>query len=163
VRTTKELAWLGGLLEGEASFMIKNGCPKIALQMTDRDTMDRVARILDVPVGAYSRQPKGKATYKPVWHLAVHGVRAISWMMTLYQFFGERRQEKIRYVLGLWRDSKAAPRASRWTRLMAVCHPDQPRKGDMLCSTCWMRRWRLQNPGRNGTYYRRRKAEMVCA
>lgn len=159
--TTKELAWLGGLLEGEASFMVRNGCPKIALQMTDLDVMERAAALLGVPVGRYSRQPKGKASYLPVWHLAVHGTKAVSWMMTLFQFFGQRRQKKISEVLSGWISSKAAPRASRGTRLMAVCHPDRPRKGDMLCGTCWMRRWRQQT-GRTGTYYRAKAREKAA-
>ncbi len=157
MRTTKELAWLGGLLEGEASFMSRRGCPKIGLQMTDLDTVERAAAILGVSVGAFSRKPKGKATYKPVWHLAVHGVRAISWMMTLYQFLGERRQEKVREILTAWRESRAAPRASRGTRLMAVCHPDRPRKGGMLCGTCYMKKWR-HDTGRHTNYYRNRLA-----
>jgi hypothetical protein len=151
---TLDIAWLGGLLEGEASFMIRKGCPKIGLQMTDKDTMERVAKILAVPVGAYSRRPKGKSTYLPVWHLAVHGTKAISWMMTLYQFLGNRRQEKVRFILDTWKASKAAPRASRGTRLMSVCHPEKPRCGDMLCRACWMREYRKRT-GKNGSYYRK--------
>lgn len=161
MRTTKELAWLGGLLEGEASFMLRKGCPKIGLQMTDLDTVERAASIFGVKVGAYSRKPKGKATYLPVWHVAVHGTRAISWMMTLYQFLGRRRQARIREILTEWRASKNVPRASRGIRLMAVCHPDRPRSGGMLCNTCyrkeWMRKWR-EKTGRNGTYYRHIKS-----
>ena len=153
MKTTKDLAWLGGLLEGEAAFMIRNGSPVIRLQMTDRDTMDRAAAILGVPVGKFSRQPKGKATYRPVWHLGVHGTNAICWMMTLYQFLGERRQAKIRYILDLWKASNAAPRAPRGQRYMAVCHPHRPRRGNMLCGACYMRQWR-QLTGRTATYYR---------
>lgn len=160
MKTIKELAWLGGLLEGEAAFMTRNGCAKIGLQMTDLDTLQKAAAILGVPVGAYSRKPKGKATYKPVWHLAVHGVRAISWMMTLYQFLGDRRQAKVREILTAWRTSMAAPRASRGTRLMAVCHPTNPRKGNMLCAACWRRDW-LKRTGRNTTYYRNKAAEAM--
>jgi len=154
--TVKELAWLGGLLEGEASFMLRNGCHKIALQMTDLDVVQRAAAILGVPVGAYSRQPKGKATYLPVWHLAVHGIKAIAWMMTLYTLMGERRKAKILEVLDHWKASKSAPRASRGTRLMAVCHPDRPRAAHMLCNTCWMREYRKRT-GKNGNYYRKQK------
>lgn len=144
MRTTKDLAWLGGLLEGEASFMIRKGCPKIALQMTDLDTMERAAVILGVPVGSYVRKPKGKATYLPVWHLAVHGTRAISWMMTLYQFLGGRRQAKICSIIEEWRTSRMVPRAPHGQRFMAICHPDRPRAADMLCNSCYMRRRRLR-------------------
>ena len=116
MRTTKELAWLGGLLEGEAAFMIRKGCPKIGLQMTDLDTMERAAAILGVPVGSYSRKPKGKETYLPVWHLGVHGTRAIGWMMTLYQFLGQRRQAKIRSIIEEWCASRTVPRAPHGQR-----------------------------------------------
>lgn len=35
---------------------------------------------------------------------------------------------------------------TRLTR--ATCHPDKEHKGDGLCNTCWQRRWRERNPGR---------------
>lgn len=142
MRTVKDLAWIGGLLEGEGSFAIRNGCATIDLQMSDRDTVKRACEILGVPIGARSRQPKGKPSYKPIWHTKVCGIRAISWMMTLYQFFGERRQQKITEILGSWKASKAAPRAPRGQRFMAVCHPDRVRAGRMLCKTCYMRQYR---------------------
>lgn len=161
MRTTKDLAWLGGLLEGEASFMMRKGSPKIALQMTDLDVMQKVARILDVKVGDYSRKPKGKETYLPVWHLAVHGIKAIGWMLTLYQFFGDRRQAKIREVVSSWRDHPASPRSSRGMKLMSVCHPDRPRSaGTLFCPRCRraevMKMWRHRT-GKNTNYYRKDK------
>lgn len=160
MRSTLDLAWLGGLLEGEAAFMMKNGSPKIGLQMTDKDVIERAAKLLGVPVGAYSRKPKGKASYLPVWHLAVHGTNAICWMMTLFTFLGERRRAKVTSIIEQWKASKAAPRAPRGTRLMAVCHPDRPRRGNLLCGTCWMREWRRRT-GRNGSYYRKKAAGLL--
>lgn len=153
-RSTKDIAWLGGLLEGEASFQFKNGCPKIALQMTDRDVVARAADILGVPIGASSRKPKGKDTYKPVWHLGVHGKRALGWMMTLYQFLGERRQAKVREIIDLRLMSKYMPRKSRGEFVPATCHPSRPRRAGNLCKECWMRDYR-QRTGKNGTHYRR--------
>jgi hypothetical protein len=162
MKTVRELAWLAGLLEGEASFMLRNGNAKISVQMTDRDVMERVAVLLDTKVGDYVRKPKGKASYLPVFHISVHGIRAIGWMMTLYDLMGERRRAKILEILNHWKASRAAPRASRGTRLMAVCHPDRPRAANMLCNTCWMREWRKKT-GRNGSYYRKQKLAAEAA
>lgn len=157
---TIEIAWLAGLLEGEASFMLKKGNSIIQIQMTDRDVMERIAALLGTKVGDYARKPKGKASYLPVYWIAVHGTRAISWMMTLYSFMGERRRAKILEIINHWKASKRAPRASRGTRLMAVCHPDKPRTANLLCRTCWMREYRKRT-GKNGTYYRKLAAEAV--
>lgn len=155
----KELAWLGGLLEGEGSFGIKNGSPRIQLAMTDKDVVDRAAKIFGVPV---EHSVPRKDGYKQVWRVCLNGTRAIMWMMTLLVLFGERRREKITEVIETWKASKAAPRAPRGQRYMAVCHPDRPRQGDLLCNTCWMRRWRAET-GRNGTYYRNQaKQKMAC-
>jgi hypothetical protein len=141
MRTSLDIAWLGGLLEGEGSFI--NGIsPEIAMQMTDRDTVVKAAVLLGVPIGKAPRKPKGKESYKLVWHVRVHGARAIGWMMTLYQFLGERRRAKVREILATWRASSRFPRAPRGQRWMATCHPDRVRSGRMLCHPCYMRWWR---------------------
>lgn len=160
MRSTLDLAWLGGLLEGEGAFMSKNGCPQISLQTTDQDVLDRAAALLGTKRQGEGWKAKGKATYKPVYACRVHGTHAISWMMTLYTFLGARRRAKITEIIEAWKASKAAPRASRGTRLMAVCHPDQPRRGNLLCSACWMREWRKRT-GRNGAYYRKKAAGVL--
>jgi hypothetical protein len=162
MKTIKEIAWLAGLLEGEASFMLRRGNTRIAMQMTDKDVMDRAASILGTKVGDYGRKPKGKASYLPVFHLSLHGTRAISWMMTLYSFMGERRRVKILQILNHWKGSKSAPKSSRGPRLPAICHPDKLRTADMLCRTCWMREYRKRT-GKNGSFYRKQQitAEVV--
>jgi len=152
--TTLHIAWLAGLLEGEASFMRRNGSPSIKIQLTDRDVLDRAASILGGTVGRNSYQPKGKATYKPVYHLSIHGMRAIAWMMTLYPMLGVRRRKKVREILEAWKSSRSQLHASRGTRTMAICHRDKPVVARGLCQKCYMREWRKN--GRNGTYYRNR-------
>lgn len=161
MKTVKEIAWLAGLLEGEASFMLKRGNTIISMQMTDRDVMERAAAILGAKLGDYARKPKGKASYLPVYHLAIHGTKAIGWMMTLYGLMGERRRAKILQILKHWKNSKSAPRSSRGQRLPAVCHPEKLRCGDMLCRACWMREYRKRT-GKNGSYYRKRQFEAVA-
>jgi hypothetical protein len=140
--TTLEIVLLAGVLEGEGSFFIKKGSPCIALQMTDRDVVERCAKLMGVQMGAKPRQPKGKDSYKPVWHMRVYGTRAVEWMLTVYVLLAERRRAKIRSVIETWKASKAAPRASRGTHFMALCHPDKPRVADGLCRNCYMRKYR---------------------
>lgn len=155
---TIDIAWLAGLLEGEGSFGVKDGSPKIQMQSTDEDIIRRASELFGVAFREKPYKPRGKDYYKPVWGVHVHGTRAIGWMMTVYSLMGERRQEKIRSVIDAWKASKATPRGSRGMRLMATCHPEKTRTGGGLCKACYMRKWRSES-GRNGTYYRHMKAE----
>lgn len=134
--------WLAGLLEGEGSFFIRKGSPKIALQMTDRDVVARAATIMGTKINQCVSRPKGKPTYKPVYSMAVFGQRAVSWMMIVFRFMGERRQAKIAEVMAEWRRCPGTPKASRGHRTRATCHPDRPAQAFGKCSTCYMRDWR---------------------
>lgn len=137
--STLNIAWVAGIVEGEGSFHIKNGCPYIQVQMTDKDVVERLRGYM----GATERKPwRRKDGHKVVYSCCLTGVKAIQWMMTLYVLMGERRKAKIAEIIKAWKSSKAAPRASRGTRLMAICHPDRPRTGGMLCRTCYMREYR---------------------
>jgi len=60
-------------------------------------------------------------------------------MMTIYPLMGERRQEKILGILNRWKMSNRVPRAPKGQRYMAICHPDRPRRADLLCEQCWRR------------------------
>lgn len=155
--TTKDLAWLAGLLEGEGSFTDSGSSVMLQVVMTDSDVIERAAAIL----GVKTRKPwKPKGDRKIAYGCFVCGVRAIGWMMTLYQFFGERRQRRIREIIEAWRAKKHRPHLIGSNRLPADCHPDRLRVGGRpICRQCWqreyMREWRKN--GRNGTYYRQRK------
>jgi hypothetical protein len=93
----KNIHWLAGILEGEGSFQLER--PAIALEMTDRDIVQRVANIFQVPVYELKRRPGSKQAYKAV----LTGNLAIQWMMTLYSLLGVRRKARIREVLEKWR------------------------------------------------------------
>ena len=96
--------WLAGLLEGEGSFVcdIVRGefkRPRIALQMTDKDIVQKVAKLL----GAHCWGPYSKmAPRKDVWATAITGPRAAEWMRILHPYFGARRQAKINEILNSW-------------------------------------------------------------
>ena len=155
---TLDIAWIAGLLEGEGSFSILKGSPIVQMQSTDRDVIERAAGILGIKFHDTPCKPRGPDYYKPVWKIALSGTRAIAWMMTIYQFLGERRQEKVRGIIEQWKSAKSTPRGWRGTRLMAMCHPDRVRCGNGLCRPCYMQKYRKRT-GKNGNYYRLRAEE----
>ena len=144
MRTVRDIAWLAGLIEGEGSFGFKKGCPRIEIQMTDADVVSRAASVLGVkPRAPWIR----KDGYKPVWACCAFGSRAIGWMMTLLPLLGERRRARIAEIVSLWRNAPNIPKAQKGEHYMASCHPDRPRRGRGLCSSCYMSAWRKQKRG----------------
>lgn len=99
--TIKDVAWLAGLLEGEGTFGYFNGTPTIQIAMTDRDVIDRAAKTMGIKVRAPWTPKRGKTVYK----CGACGVKAVSWMMTLYSLLGERRRNKVMPVIQKWLES----------------------------------------------------------
>lgn len=99
----RDIHWLAGLLEGEGSFGYKAWSPRIGLQTTDADVVERAAVLLQ-------REPKGPLmrdrNRKPIWYVQVYGAEAAAWMMTLYCLLGKRRKGQIRGALERWRKAK---------------------------------------------------------
>lgn len=99
--------WLIGLLEGEGSFVVDKPAanrrarpyPRIALQMTDYDIMQRAAQLLDTPMHGPYIKP---APRKPAWAIMVGGLKAAEYMRVLLPYFGARRQEQIRAAISGW-------------------------------------------------------------
>ena len=104
----QQIAWLAGILEGEGYFQAK---PFIAigLQMTDKDVMARAAELM----GSYSalkRWKSGKHIGKHIYTTRIHGPLAAGIMMTIWGFMGERRRERIRSALEIWRAKEPHPK-----------------------------------------------------
>lgn len=100
-RSTVELAWLAGLLEGEGWFgLARKRCPTISVQMTDKDVVEKAARVMN---GKLYR-PYEKGTHRPVYRVQVAGASAIGWMLTLFTFLGERRRQRIKDVVTTWKE-----------------------------------------------------------
>lgn len=107
--STKDIAWVAGLLEGEGCFMwnpfvhrqhgkeYKYNRATIQLFMTDSDVVDRAASILGVK--AFPAAWDKRSNRKPGKRFQVYGKRAIGWMQTLYPLLGARRQSRIREIL----------------------------------------------------------------
>lgn len=104
--TGAEVAWLAGLLEGEGSFFMLTShvggkayrYPRIAVNMTDRDIIERVAALLcgsvyDIP--ATSIRPGMKLQYRA----QASGSNAAEWMVRLKPWLGARRAAKIDELL----------------------------------------------------------------
>ena len=127
---TTEIAWLGGLLEGEGWFGFKNKkCVRLSLQMTDEDTVIRAAAIWK----------SGVWKERNTWITGVSGVRAIQWMMTLLPFFGSRRRSRVAYIVQYWKEHTSV---IGFGRTMAKCHPDKVMRAFGLCKSCYDRQRR---------------------
>ena len=63
-------------------------------------------------------------------------VKNIAWMMTLYPLLSNRRQDKVRGLLGLWK-TQPVMKAGR----AASCHPERMRHAKELCSSCYMKQY----------------------
>lgn len=98
-----EIGKVAGLFEGEATFgSTRKACsPSIRVKMTDRDVVEGVAKLAGVRVrGPYW---DGNPKHKPLFAVAICGLKAVQWMMTIYKFMGCRRREKIACALTRWR------------------------------------------------------------
>ena len=127
---TIDIAWLGGLLEGEGYFGLNNGkYPIITLNMTDEDTVVKAAVMMGVKVNHY----------RNYWTTNACGARAIGWMIALYPFLGKRRKEKVAKVIRFWREYTYL-RATRGKHFMATCHPDRLSVAYGSCQQCYDKR-----------------------
>ena len=133
-----DVAWLAGLMEGEGSFFLTGGQPKMSLLMSDEDVVARAAAI----IGTKHRGPYGPygASTKKTWQLTITNSRAAQWMMTLYVFMGERRKQKIEELLTHWKGQQMV-RPGRAPK----CHPERKYSAKGLCNPCYMKRYHDAN------------------
>ena len=91
-----DLHWLAGLVEGEGSFMGPSPSapnqPKVSVSMTDRDIVERVAKLFGAAViPLRMAQPH----WRPAYVTRCTNRRAVGMMWTLYPLMGGRRQAQI--------------------------------------------------------------------
>ena len=104
--STKDIAWVAGILEGEGCFTLRSGrgTPLIQLMMTDMDIVIRVAQLLEANRVTECKTPTKSG--KPIYRVNIFGRNAVAWCMTLYVLMGERRQSRIRELLMSWKKAK---------------------------------------------------------
>lgn len=91
---SKELFWLAGLLEAEGTFLrpppSNPNCPIVSCRMTDRDVVERVAKLFGTKVLAID-----KGRYRTEYAATLKGSRAVAFMADIKPLMGSRRQRAI--------------------------------------------------------------------
>lgn len=97
--TEAETAWVAGVLEGEGCFDHNRTAryPRIRLEMTDADVVERVRSL----VGGSLRRPRNRhpSRWKDSLLLTVNGDAALRLMVAVRPWMGSRRGEKIDSLL----------------------------------------------------------------
>ena len=106
----QELAWLAGLLEGEASFTESTKGQKrkgvhirVRLNMTDYDIVERAVEVAArLGFGRVNINPRKayNERCKPQWIACWTSAKAEKLMIAILPFMGERRSGRIREILG---------------------------------------------------------------
>ena len=106
----KQLAWLAGLLEGEAYFgqhptSKQTTAPVVELNSVDHDVISRVHRLYaaryGIAVNIHIRPPR-HAGYQPQYHLACFGAAARAIMADIAPLMGARRRARIEELAGAY-------------------------------------------------------------
>lgn len=100
----QQTVWLAGLLEGEGWFgrHKKNRCVQIRIAMTDEDVIRKAASIMGSIVKSYVPKSKNPSkSYRTAWTAYAGGDRAVSVMKAILPFMGQRRKERIEFLLNL--------------------------------------------------------------
>lgn len=93
--------WLVGLLEADGTFTSDHKTVRIAVKMTDLDTVSRAATLLCTKVtGPYEYQGNDGSVRKPTYMAFISGKRARSWMIYLRPHMSLRRKNQIDILLG---------------------------------------------------------------
>jgi hypothetical protein len=105
--TEVEVAWFAGILEGEGCFSImrysrrggkSRDSLRVFVQMTDRDVIERAAKIGEATTPPRCRKPQ-KAHWTPGWYCLWSGAHAERVMRMVLPYMGERRSAAIQEAL----------------------------------------------------------------
>ena len=110
----KDIAWLAGILEGEGSFFIDNQKRKLAngdyktyptptlqVNMSDEDVIARVSQIVDKNYTVIDWHHRQNPEHKIQYRVKLTGEKALIVMRNIYEFMGERRQQKFCDIAGI--------------------------------------------------------------
>lgn len=116
-RSTKDLAWAAGFLEGEGCFS-NYGSPIVTAAQVQREPLDRLSFMFG---GNITYRKINGAAGRSIWTWRTHAYRAAEIMMTLYVPMSPKRKGEIEYALTRWRASRLMKRSG--TGLCARGHP----------------------------------------
>lgn len=95
-----ELGYIVALLEGEGCFMlINNSSASIRLTMTDRDTVERAALIMNVNYNKIATRYTKNEKHNTQYAFGVYGREAMRWMRIVRPYMSERRGNKIDQII----------------------------------------------------------------
>lgn len=124
MRTTADLAWLAGFLEGDGCFCLqKHRYASVKVSQTSRWPLEVCQRLLG---GTIHPRRHNQPNHRPVFYWSIGGPSAAGAMMTLFSFLSPRRREQVKSVLRRWVTvpAKAAMRTH--------CPKGHPFSGDNL-------------------------------
>lgn len=91
------LAWLAGLLEGEGTFSVNSGYPRVSVQMSDPDVLERAREAMRAPAvwpKTLSARDRLRG-WSRMYGTALSGLRGAALMVKLRPLMGERRTREI--------------------------------------------------------------------
>lgn len=114
---------LAGILEGEGNFRMDKNCPRITLNMTDKDVVEKIHQKFG---GNFYVQNKAKynSKWKECYSLVFNGELAISIMMSIYSLMGQRRKAKIKEVIEAWKKVPIHPKKKINSRIKEFLKED---------------------------------------
>ena len=115
----EDLTWIAGIIEGEGSLSHNKTAsglysPLITVAMTDKDIVERFARLLGGYTVGKARSGEAEWYYgrQTQWRCAVGGKAAMFLAMIIYPWMGERRRKRIRQM---WQDYQQLP-GKNWAK-----------------------------------------------
>lgn len=145
-----KIAWVAAIIDGEGHIGLSQGRPRISVEMTDEDLIDRLLLLSGTgkKYGPYS------GTNKDCWQWIVNkSSDAIALCYTIYPIMSIRRQNKIREVITRWLETDNTSQIVHGT--LAGYHKEK-RCSYEPCEPCT-----LAYKKYNKEYYLKKKREMV--
>jgi len=90
--------WVVGIIEGEGSPTVCNGRPRVACNMCDKDTIERLQTLVPAQANIY-HYPGRRGNHKDTYHWVYEGKKALLLMMDLFPYLSQRRQQQIQEIV----------------------------------------------------------------
>lgn len=100
--TVADVLWLAGVFEGDGTFCTTGKMPRMVLQMTDADVVEKAAEIMGSKVWSTAKTRTGKNVYT----CGVSGLTAAEWMRIVRPYMGARRQRQIVDTASRWLETR---------------------------------------------------------